>query len=551
LNLLFFTKAHSDIWSLNVTQIIRHTLACFAVLGLAATASGASLPKRAAAGVNLEGVWQITTPISSLKPAGGGAIPFTDKGQQRYAENMRYRDAKNFDEYDRMTSRCAAPGATRVMMTPKRFRILQQPDVIMLGFEWNRVRRVIRMPTLPEQAHVFFLDDLAQAGTTMGTSKGQWEKDTLVVKTDEFSDQSLLDDLLPHGFDLRLTEHIRLIGPNTLEDRIEIEDPEYYTKPWQAVLTYQRRPESLFAEEVCLDTLQKSVPLPDAAGIPPTGEQAQPDPHFGFGVSRAPGLKIGEHGFTVGPGGGLDFELRNNGFAVPMPGPLPANQPKPTSDPRDFSGAWEQADQYLEEFERLTDMYGSKLPFTALGRKIMDRRLLAQDAGKPYVTPSVMCRPSGPDWPLIHIPVRIYQTKDRLDVFSPMDRTWWQIPVNPALALSADTRTYMGRSKAHWEHNELVVETSGFKNRLWLTFRGTPLSPNGRLVHRIRKINAQGSAHLQVVTEVNDPDYYSRPWQFARMLAWRPDMGIQYEYSCEEGVAKGIGDTGAEPEPND
>jgi hypothetical protein len=512
-------------------------------------ASAVALPS-VAAEPKLDGVWQMSEPMSSLKPEGGGAIPFTTQGQQVYKDNQHKRDVKNFAAYDRTIARCAAPGTPRVMLTSERFRILQQPDVIMLGFEQNRFQRAIQMDSLPKQTYVFLLDDLKQGGTSMGTSKGRWEGKTLVVTTDGFTDHTLLDDLLPHGFDLNVTEHIRLVGPNTLQDRIEIVDADFYTHPWAAVLTYQRRPEAIFPEEICLDKLQGTASLPNTAGSPPTGAQAQPDAHFAFGLSNQDGLKIGPQGFTVGSAGGLEDELNRNGFAVPMPAAMPAGEPQPTSDPRDFAGAWEQADQYLEEFERLTDMYGSKLPFTALGRKILDRRMRAHDEGQPYITPSIMCRPSGPDWALIHIPVRIYQSKDRLDLFSPMDRTWWQIPINPALALPTTTPTYFGRSRARWEGKELVVETSGFKDRLWLTFRGTPVSPNGKIIHHITKINDEGHWFLQVITEVIDPDYYTRPWKFARALAWRPDMGVPQEYNCEDQPSM-AGSSGAIPEPND
>jgi len=60
---------------------------------------------------------------------------------------------------------------------------------------------------------------------------------------------------------MKVTEHIRLLDHNTLQDRITIEDPAYFTRPWDAVVTYKRQPPALFPEDVCLDRLQAHQPV--------------------------------------------------------------------------------------------------------------------------------------------------------------------------------------------------------------------------------------------------------------------------------------------------
>lgn len=214
----------------------------------------------AAENVNLNGIWKITQPQSSFKPQ-GGAIPFTDAGKKRYEENKRYQAKKQYDEYDHTISRCSSPGMPRVMLTPERFQIFQRPSLITIAFEWNRVRRAILLPDLPaQQKQIGDVADLI--GTTMGTSKGQWEGDTLVVTTDKFIEATLIDELVPHGYDLKVTERIRLTDTDTLEDRITIEDPEYFTRPWETLLTYKRQPSALISEDVCLDRLRGPPALP-------------------------------------------------------------------------------------------------------------------------------------------------------------------------------------------------------------------------------------------------------------------------------------------------
>jgi len=217
----------------------------------------------AAEGVSLAGTWKNMAPHTAIKPE-GGAIPFTAEGKKRYEENKRYRAKKQFDDYDYMTSRCSAPGVPRIMLTADRFEILQQPDVILMAFEWNRIRRLIALPQLTPQKPLFDMGPSTEdlVGSAMGTSTGSWEGDTLLVTTAKFSDQTLIDDLVPHGYGLKVSERLRLRDANTLEDRIRIEDPEYFTRPWEAVLTYQRQPDAVIPEQVCLDHLLGPPPLP-------------------------------------------------------------------------------------------------------------------------------------------------------------------------------------------------------------------------------------------------------------------------------------------------
>lgn len=276
-----------------------------------------------------------------------------------------------------------------------------------------------------------------------------------------------------------------------------------------------------------------------AAVLPP------PDPN----EVRPSGLYTGKAGLSTGPGGGLDKELtRNNPPPTPPPAPGLGD---PSDDPHDLGGSW-YGDQFIPAFEIMTDMYGDKVPFNEVGRRIMDRRLLAMDQGKPFVSPSILCRPSGPDALLVRISTRFYQSKDRLDIFSTADHNLWSIALNPSLLPPTQEKSYMGRSVGHWDGDTLVVENTDFKVRRWLSFRGTPISPNGKLIYHIRKIRDGEQWSLQVVTTVDDATYYTRPWKFARSFTWRPDLALVDEFDCEEqvGSLSGVEDTGSIPEPD-
>jgi len=134
---------------------------------------------------------------------------------------------------------------------------------MMMAFEWNRVRRAIGMPGLPPQISLFgAAEDAKLVGTKMGTSRARWDGNSLVIETKDVSDTTLLDDLVPHGFDMTVTERLSLKDADTLEDRITIQDPATFTKPLETVVTYKRQPDAIFPEDVCLDRVFGKPALP-------------------------------------------------------------------------------------------------------------------------------------------------------------------------------------------------------------------------------------------------------------------------------------------------
>lgn len=194
---------------------------------------------------NFEGTWKVAKPITELKPL--TPVVLTAEGRKALETNKRLRSQRKYDDYDITRSRCSTPGVPRLMLTPMRFKIWQRLGVMTFDFEWNRALRQIDMRGLPSEPLL--------VPQMTGRTAGHWEGDTLVAETVDLSDRTLIDDIMPHTSDMKVTERLRLIDADTLEDHITIEDPAYYAKPWSGVVTYKRQPDvAFFPEHVCLDT---------------------------------------------------------------------------------------------------------------------------------------------------------------------------------------------------------------------------------------------------------------------------------------------------------
>ena len=112
------------------------------------------------------------------------------------------------------------------------------------------------------------------------------------------------------------------------------------------------------------------------------------------------------------------------------------------------------------------------------------------------------------------------------------------IPIDSSLHLSPRVQTWMGDSRGHWEGDTLVIETSNFNNKGWIStsaasgrIKGIPHPDRLKLVERLTRV-ARDTIRYSVTIE--DPEIYTSPWTVSFPLTEDPDYRI-YEYACHEG----------------
>jgi hypothetical protein len=178
----------------------------------------------------------------------------------------------------------------------------------------------------------------------------------------------------------------------------------------------------------------------------------------------------------------------------------------------------------------MRDIYGSRLAYTDEGRSILKRRRENENAGTPLTNAASKCYPAL-TWSLeINAPFHIVQTDDLIYFVFQEFHSLWQIDMKPRKG-AAGARTFSGHSVGHWDGNTLVVETDNFKEPAWIDAAGTPGSRDLKLTHRIRK--REDGRELEIITIVDDPQMYSKPWSFARRYVWAPNAWMLGEYDCE------------------
>ncbi len=122
--------------------------------------------------------------------------------------------------------------------------------------------------------------------------------------------------------------------------------------------------------------------------------------------------------------------------------------------------------------------------------------------------------------------MQLFQTADHVVILNEMVHNARIIPLDGRSHLPADLRQWVGDSRAKWEDDTLVVETTNF-------LRETSLggsSANLHLVERFRRVDAET---LSYEFTVSDPTSWARPW--TAQVQMTTTAQPLYEYACHEG----------------
>ena len=128
---------------------------------------------------------------------------------------------------------------------------------------------------------------------------------------------------------------------------------------------------------------------------------------------------------------------------------------------------------------------------------------------------------------------RIVQTPDAFVISYEMIHDTRIIPVNGRPHVGAGLRQLLGDSRAHWDGDTLIVETTNFTNKTSIGANGNGLrhSDEMRMTERLTRI--ADDVLLYDVT-IDDPRTYTRPWTIALPLISPPGFST-LPYECHEG----------------
>jgi hypothetical protein len=182
-----------------------------------------------------------------VDPPDGKLPPLSAAGKKRTAERAEARKragaATDSVQNQSLSVRCILMDRDGPPMLPgaynNNYQIIQAPGYVMILVEMLHGVRMIPIDGRPQLP--------ANVQQMMGSSRGRWEGNTLVVETTNFTDRTAFRGSSEH---MRLTERFTRIDEDTIDYQFTVDDPETWTRPWTAALPFKKTIGPIF-EHAC------------------------------------------------------------------------------------------------------------------------------------------------------------------------------------------------------------------------------------------------------------------------------------------------------------
>jgi hypothetical protein len=195
-----------------------------------------------------------------VDPPDGRIPPMTAEAQARAidlaAAKKRFGGPFDSAQHMELDDRCIVmAGASPPMLSPgymSNYQIVQAPGYVMILVERLHDTRII---PLDGRQH-----PPSSVRLWLGSSRGRWEGNTLVVETRNFNNrrpgvgQGLVAGQPFSGAseDMRVTERFTRVDPDTILYRFTVEDERTWTRPWTAELPMVKlQPQGPLFEHAC------------------------------------------------------------------------------------------------------------------------------------------------------------------------------------------------------------------------------------------------------------------------------------------------------------
>ncbi len=161
----------------------------------------------------------------------------------------------------------------------------------------------------------------------------------------------------------------------------------------------------------------------------------------------------------------------------------------------------------VNQFFNIGSTLKDGLPFTPWAKELRAQRKSANNKDNP----DAHCLPIG----LIQLhnhpqPRKIIQTPDLIVILYEAQGGVRQIFMDGRKLPPPDVQPWWyGYSIGHWDGDTLVVETTGFRDDVWLDVEGSPLTNTGKMTERFTR-TAFGKMAIDITVE--DPKAYTMPW---------------------------------------
>lgn len=179
----------------------------------------------------------------ALTEAGRARIHTSDRGS--YGAGP-FDTVEDFTTYDRCITR-GIVGSIMPVLYGNGIKIFQTPSEVIINYEMVHETRVIPVDDRP------YLDE--EIRQWLGSSRGYWEGDTLVVETRNLTDKTGVTGRqgrgTRHSEEMVITERFTRIDEDMIDYYLHMDDPVTYEEPFTIRLTITTQPDYVMYEYSC------------------------------------------------------------------------------------------------------------------------------------------------------------------------------------------------------------------------------------------------------------------------------------------------------------
>jgi hypothetical protein len=121
---------------------------------------------------------------------------------------------------------------------------------------------------------------------------------------------------------------------------------------------------------------------------------------------------------------------------------------------------------------------------------------------------------------------QIFQTSNSVVILTEMIHDARVIPLDGRPHVPSAIQQWSGDSRGHWEGDTLVVDTTNYKPRSFM-------SSSSEKLHVKERFSRSGPESLKYEITIDDPGTWTKPWTL--MIPLRHSPNPIYEYACHEG----------------
>jgi len=198
----------------------------------------------------------------------------------------------------------------------------------------------------------------------------------------------------------------------------------------------------------------------------------------------------------------------------------------------DYSSVWNDERDWNNRTSLITDPPDGRLPaMTPEGQKRREANASARQ--RPAATPEdralqERCITYGSPQMVAGYQsyYQVVQTPKSVVVMTEMIHDARAIPLDAGPHLPPAVQQWFGDSRGHWEGDTLVVDTTNYKPRSFM-------SVSSEQLHVIERFSRSAPDILQYEITINDPGTWTKPWSL--MIPLKRSPKPVYEYACHEG----------------